>query len=184
MMPTNVAARMTLAADPGSLQGAVAAGILGAGPVILGTSEACARLLEDARASGREPREIVEEIHAAGGRSRASGIRFTSRSTRAPSGFSSWRTNAGSAGQHVALARAFRDSRARGLGQAADDERLDADRGGPARPRLPGLAGEGRSAPRAHGRPPRASGRGAAAADRLPPCRGAEEAIDYERAPE
>ena len=37
MMPTNVAARMTLAADPGSLQGAVAAGILGAGPVILGT---------------------------------------------------------------------------------------------------------------------------------------------------
>ena len=31
-MPTNVAARMTLAADPGSLQGAVAAGILGAGP--------------------------------------------------------------------------------------------------------------------------------------------------------
>ena len=39
MMPTNVAARMTLAADPGSLQGAVAAGILGCGPVILGTSE-------------------------------------------------------------------------------------------------------------------------------------------------
>src|SRR3954465_15039950 len=28
MMPSNVAARMTLAADPGSLQGAVAAGIL------------------------------------------------------------------------------------------------------------------------------------------------------------
>ena len=45
MMPTNVAARMTLAADPGSLQGAVAAGILGCGPVILGTSEDCARLL-------------------------------------------------------------------------------------------------------------------------------------------
>jgi citrate synthase len=50
MMPTNVTARMTLAADPGSLQGAVAAGILGAGPVILGTSEACARLLEAAQA--------------------------------------------------------------------------------------------------------------------------------------
>src|SRR4051795_5896141 len=42
MMPTNVAARMTLAADPGSLQGAVAAGILGCGPVILGTAEECA----------------------------------------------------------------------------------------------------------------------------------------------
>ena len=49
MMPTNVAARMTLAADPESLQGAVAAGILGCGPVILGTSEACALLLDEAR---------------------------------------------------------------------------------------------------------------------------------------
>src|SRR5688500_4902240 len=49
MMPTNVAARMTLAADPGSLQGAVAAGILGCGPVILGTSAECARLLETAQ---------------------------------------------------------------------------------------------------------------------------------------
>src|SRR5258705_4881164 len=49
MMPTNVAARMTLAADPGSLQGAVAAGILGCGPVILGTAEECARLLEAAQ---------------------------------------------------------------------------------------------------------------------------------------
>jgi citrate synthase len=68
MMPTNVAARMTLAADPGSLQGALAAGILGAGPVILGTSESCALLLEKARASGRTPREIVEAIHAAGGK--------------------------------------------------------------------------------------------------------------------
>src|SRR3954465_15715590 len=48
MMPTNVAARMTLAADPDSLQGAVAAGILGAGPVILGTAEECAHLLEGA----------------------------------------------------------------------------------------------------------------------------------------
>jgi citrate synthase len=66
MMPTNVAARMTLAADPGSLQGAVAAGILGAGPVILGTSEECARLLEEAKGSGRSPRELVDELRARG----------------------------------------------------------------------------------------------------------------------
>src|ERR671919_707091 len=33
LMPTNVAARMTLAADPEALQAAVAAGILGAGRV-------------------------------------------------------------------------------------------------------------------------------------------------------
>src|SRR3954471_24128858 len=46
MMPTNVAARITLAADPSSLQGAVAAGTLGAGPVVLGAAEECALLLE------------------------------------------------------------------------------------------------------------------------------------------
>jgi citrate synthase len=68
MMPANVAARVTLAADPGSLQGAVAAGILGAGPVVLGASEECARLLEEAVASGRDPGEIAREIHAAGAR--------------------------------------------------------------------------------------------------------------------
>ena len=65
MMPTNVAARMTLAADPGSLHGAVAAGILGAGPVILGTSEACARLLVDAQervAAGETSEAVAEEV--------------------------------------------------------------------------------------------------------------------------
>jgi citrate synthase len=65
MMPTNITARMTLAADPGSLQGAVAAGILGAGPVILGTSEACARLLEEAQnrvASGEDPGAVSGEV--------------------------------------------------------------------------------------------------------------------------
>jgi citrate synthase len=62
MMPTNVAARMTLAADPQALQGAVAAGILGVGPVIVGTAAECARLLE----SGEEPLEAAPRIHAAG----------------------------------------------------------------------------------------------------------------------
>src|ERR671921_1005855 len=68
MMPTNVAARMTLAADPASLQGAVAAGILGCGPVILGTSEACARLLEEAQArvaAGEGPEHVAGELTAA-----------------------------------------------------------------------------------------------------------------------
>jgi citrate synthase len=62
MMPTNVAARMTLAADPGSLQGAVAAGILGAGSVVLGTAHECALLL----AENRDPLEVAKEMHAAG----------------------------------------------------------------------------------------------------------------------
>jgi citrate synthase len=60
MMPTNVAARMTLAADPGSLQGAVAAGILGCGPVLLGTAEVCAQLLSE----GGDPIQIAREYQA------------------------------------------------------------------------------------------------------------------------
>jgi citrate synthase len=75
MMPTNVAARMTLAADPGSLQGAVAAEILGCGPVILGTAEECARLLATAQqevASGRQPAVVAEDtaqaIRSTGGK--------------------------------------------------------------------------------------------------------------------
>jgi citrate synthase len=65
MMPTNVTARMTLAADPGSLQGAVAAGILGAGPVVLGTSEECARLLDEAQrrvAAGEDPATVAGDV--------------------------------------------------------------------------------------------------------------------------
>lgn len=64
LMPSNVAARMTLAADPGSLQGAVAAGILGAGPVILGAAEECARLLR----RDEDPREIARQLRDAGRR--------------------------------------------------------------------------------------------------------------------
>ena len=65
MMPTSVVARMTLAANPGSLESAVAAGILGCGPVILGTSETCARLLQEAQAtvlSGSEAGVVAEQI--------------------------------------------------------------------------------------------------------------------------
>jgi citrate synthase len=65
MMPTNVAARMTLDADPNALQGAVAAGILGCGPVILGTAEECAQLLELAQrrvADGASPRQATSAL--------------------------------------------------------------------------------------------------------------------------
>lgn len=45
LVPTNQVARMTYAAAPESLQGAVAAGILGCGSVILGAAESCGVLL-------------------------------------------------------------------------------------------------------------------------------------------
>ena len=98
MMPTNVAARMTLAADPESLQGAVAAGILGCGPVILGTAQECALLLERAQgeidASGLEPRAVAAQIGSdrsgpPARRCRGSATRSTARSIPAPSGSSS-----------------------------------------------------------------------------------------------
>lgn len=46
LVPSVQAARMTLAAAPEALQGAVAAGILGVGSVILGSAEQCAEMLE------------------------------------------------------------------------------------------------------------------------------------------
>jgi citrate synthase len=116
MMPTNVAARMTLAADPGSLQGAVAAGILGCGPVILGTSEACARLLEAARA-GRDPEELVREIRASGGRVPGFGHPvhrpLDPRAERILELADEHRIG----GEHVALARTFREAVANAFGK-------------------------------------------------------------------
>ncbi|WP_342052126.1 MULTISPECIES: citryl-CoA lyase [unclassified Cupriavidus] len=47
LTPTVLAARMTYDADPAALQGAVAAGILGAGTVVMGTSELCGRFLHE-----------------------------------------------------------------------------------------------------------------------------------------
>jgi citrate synthase len=110
LMPTNVAARMTLAADPGSLQGAVAAGILGAGPVVLGTSEECARLLEGARGSGRQPLEIVREIHAAGGKVPGFGHPVHKPLDPRAERILELADERGVSGSYVALARVFRDA--------------------------------------------------------------------------
>lgn len=56
LVPSVQASRMTLAAAPDALQGAVAAGILGCGSVILGASETAGRLFDeiDQRAAGAE----------------------------------------------------------------------------------------------------------------------------------
>jgi citrate synthase len=110
MMPTNVAARMTLAADPASLQGAVAAGILGAGPVVLGTSEECARLLEETRASGREPLEVVRELHAAGERMPGFGHPVHRPVDPRAERILELADERGASGAHIALARQLREA--------------------------------------------------------------------------
>jgi len=112
MMPTNVAARMTLAADPGSLQGAVAAGILGAGPVVLGTSEECARLL----ASGREPRDVAAGIRAARGKVPGFGHPLHEPVDPRAERILELADKRGASGPHVALARELRDAVAEAWG--------------------------------------------------------------------
>jgi citrate synthase len=108
MMPTNVAARMTLAADPGSLQGAVAAGILGCGPVVLGTSAECARLLEEAHSSGRDPAEVVKAVQASGGKVPGFGHPVHRPVDHRAERILELADSRGVSGPYVALARRFR----------------------------------------------------------------------------
>ena len=115
MMPTNVAARMTLAADPGSLQGAVAAGILGCGPVILGTADACARLLE--RAREQDPGELAREIRAAGEKLPGFGHPVHKPLDPRAERILELADERGVSGEHVALARALRDAAAEAWGR-------------------------------------------------------------------
>ena len=119
LMPTNVAARMTLAADPGSLHGAVAAGILGCGPVILGTAEECARLLERAQervAAGEEPAAVALDaaraVHAAGERLPGFGHPVHRPLDPRAERILELADARGVSGSHVALARCFRDAAA------------------------------------------------------------------------
>jgi citrate synthase len=119
LMPTNVAARMTLAADPGSLQGAVAAGILGCGPVILGTAEECARLLERAQAqvaAGADPAgvtgELARELHGSGARLPGFGHPVHRPLDPRAERILELADERGASGPHVELARRFRDAAA------------------------------------------------------------------------
>jgi citrate synthase len=111
MMPTNVAARMTLSADPDSLQGAVAAGILGCGPVVLGTAEACARLLEAARE--RDPGDLARAIRAEGGKLPGFGHPVHKPLDPRAERILELADEREVAGEHVALARAFREAAAK-----------------------------------------------------------------------
>ena len=124
MMPTNVAARMTLAADPGSRQGAVAAGILGCGPVLLGTAESCARLLEEAQervASGDPPdavaRQIAHAVRTSGARLPGFGHPVHRPLDPRAERILELADERDVSGPHVLLARSFRDGVAEAWGK-------------------------------------------------------------------
>jgi citrate synthase len=115
---------MTLDADPGSLQGAVAAGILGAGPVIVGTAEECARLLAQAQQSvaAGESAETVADRLATAARDAGEKLPGFGHPLHKPLDPRAERILAladerGVSAEHVALARAFRDAAAAAWGR-------------------------------------------------------------------
>lgn len=124
MMPTSVAARLTLAADPGSLQGALAAGLLGCGPVILGTAELCAKLLAEAQTkmlAGGDLKSVTEQmahdIKGAGGKAPGFGHPVHRPLDPRAERILELADQRGVSGPHVALARHFRYSIARVWGK-------------------------------------------------------------------
>lgn len=114
LTPTAVAARMTYDADPQSLQAAVAAGILGCGTVVLGTSELCGRLLSEAKqrvdageAAADVARAIAKETRARGGKMPGFGHPLHRPVDPRAQRILSLADERGVAGPYVALARTF-----------------------------------------------------------------------------
>lgn len=115
LVPNVQAARMTLAADPGALQSAVAAGILGCGSVVLGTSELAGRMLDGAiermRETSSDEATVAREI-ASEYRARKAALPGFGHPLHKPDDPRALRLLAladerGTAGPHVKMARAF-----------------------------------------------------------------------------
>ncbi|PWK65682.1 citryl-CoA lyase [Aminobacter sp. AP02] len=124
LTPTVQAARMTLAAAPESLQGALAAGLLGCGSVLLGTSEMCGRLLTTAQArvaAGAAPQAvalgIVEELRGTGARMPGFGHPTHRPVDPRAERIFELADERGISGPHVDLARHFREAVAAARGK-------------------------------------------------------------------
>ena len=142
LTPSVQAARMTYDADPAALQGAIAAGVLGCGTVILGAADLCREADRGRAARASTPAGSLDARRAR--RSRASIA--TARKPLPGYGHPLHKPVDPRAERMIALARergvagplgrggarADQGGR-RGLGQAAADERLDDDRGDAAR---------------------------------------------------
>lgn len=76
LTPSALVARVTYSVAPESLQGAVAAGLLGAGSVVLGSMEDCGRLLTEVQAKVASGRSRSQAIHGLVTEYRASGRRL------------------------------------------------------------------------------------------------------------
>ena len=175
LVPSVQASRMTLAAAPDAIQGAVAAGILGCGSVILGASETAGRLFlrvdalarrEVAGARGRRHRGGARTARSQAGDPR---LRPSAAQGARPARCAPVRGGAGSrrADALRAHCRGGRDGAARDHGSRPAPERVGGDPCGAARRRLSRRSAEGRADPGALRGPDRAPDGRARPADRL-----------------
>lgn len=117
LVPTNQVARMTYAADPDFLHGAVAAGLLGCGKVILGTTEVAGKFLIDAQvrieSDGLTMDDIVTQAQGEGVRIPGFGHPLHKPVDPRAQRILSLAEERGVAGTYVRLARSLEDSVAR-----------------------------------------------------------------------
>lgn len=113
LVPSVQASRMTLAAAPEALQGAVAAGILGCGSVVLGSSESAGQFLAEIASQASNGRAVEAAIAKVVGEYRAAkraipGYGHPLHKGHDPRAQRLFEVaaEAGSSGQHVELARA------------------------------------------------------------------------------
>ena len=159
LVPSVQAARMTFAAAPDAMQGAVAAGILGCGSVILGSSETAGRMYSEIDAQAQPARRLDAAALAVMQAWRAAGKPIPGyghplhkeRDARVGALFEVAR-EAGTDLRFVAIAEAVEAADPAGARQGPEAQRLGRDPGGAARRRLSGRGAEGRADPRAHRR--------------------------------
>lgn len=111
LVPSVAASRMTLAAAPEAIQGAVAAGILGCGSVILGSAESAARFIsgilgrESSRAINAATRAALDEARSARQAIPGYGHPLHKRADPRVERLLAIAADAGSSGRHIEIAR-------------------------------------------------------------------------------
>lgn len=113
LVPTNQVARMTYAADTDFLQGAVAAGLLGCGKVILGTTEIAGTFLRETQAridAGETVDAIVADMRDTGKRIPGFGHPIHKPVDPRAQRILTLATERGAAGTYVRLARDIEDA--------------------------------------------------------------------------
>ena len=162
--PSVVAARMTLAAAPEAVQGAVAAGLLGCGSVVLGSAEIAGRFYAGAVADRRESGDSIEDVAKRQ-------IRQWREHSKAVPGFGHPQHAGGDPRANRLLERRH-NARLEGRAARYDrprpaDQRQRRDPFDHARPRLAAPGAEGHRAAVPHGGADRPPDRGGRAADRV-----------------